>query len=187
MSGPVTASAPDPGGAPAGELGDIGRSLLASIGQIADLHPAAVGERYGSAQALVLDQGRAWRPVPLPEDLEDWRGYPGHCYEFAAHLADAVDGLVYVEGYATPFAGSTWAFPHAWAGRLSDGAALDPTWPEPGTAYYGIPLTAAYRRDAPRALGAQALLVEMLPRPVRTAGLPAGAVATGADESVCGR
>ncbi|MFY7068923.1 hypothetical protein ACOQFV_23960, partial [Nocardiopsis changdeensis] len=70
---------------------------------------------------------------------------------------------------------------------LSDGAALDPTWPEPGTAYYGIPLTAAYRRDAPRALGAQALLVEMLPRPVRTAGLPAGAVATGADESVCGR
>lgn len=174
----MTASVPDPGGAPARELGDTGRSLLASIGQIADLHPAAAGERYRSAQALVLDQGRAWTPIPLPEDLEDRRGVPGHCFEFAARLADAVPGLVYVEGYACPLPGMDWAVPHAWAGRLADGAALDPTWPEPGVAYYGIPLTAEYRRTAPRALGTQALLVEMLPWQVRSVGLPAGAVAT---------
>ncbi|GAB2520759.1 hypothetical protein [Nocardiopsis aegyptia] len=43
--------------------------------------------------------------------------------------------------------------------------------------HYGIPLTAAYRRDAPRGPGTYALLVEMFPRPVRAVGLPPGAVA----------
>ena len=100
-------------------------------------------------------------------------------YENALHLVDSVPGLVYVEGYACPPSGTGWAIPHAWVGRLADGVALDPTWPAVGTAYYGIPLTAAYLRDAPRALGAQALLVEMLPRSVRAGGLPPGAVATG--------
>ncbi|GAA1451134.1 hypothetical protein [Nocardiopsis tropica] len=169
---------PSPGHAPAGELDGAGRALLASVAEIAAIPPAA-GERYAFAQALVLDQGRAWTPAPLPADLEPYRGAPGFCYENAAALVDAVPGLVYVEGYACPLPGTNWAIPHAWVGRLADGAALDPTWPTVGTAYYGVPLTASYLRDAPRALGAQALLVEMLPRSVRAGGLPPGAVATG--------
>lgn len=162
----------------AGELDDAGRALLASVTEIAAIPPVS-GERYASAQALVLDQGRAWTPAPLTEDLEGYRGAPGLCYENALHLVDSVPGLVYVEGYACPLPGTGWAIPHAWVGRLAGGAALDPTWPTVGTAGDGVPLTAAYLRDAPRALGAQALLVEMLPRSVRAGGLPAGAVATG--------
>ncbi|WP_435108025.1 hypothetical protein [Nocardiopsis synnemataformans] len=178
----MTAPAPDPVGPSAGELAGADPVLIDAITQFAD--PPEPGERYGSAQALVLDQGRAWTPTPLDADLEDYRGEPGHCYLFAARMADAVPGLVYVEGYAIPFPGCTWAVPHAWVGRLSDGAALDPTWSRPGPAYFGVPLTAAYRRAAPRALsGTLSLLVDMLPRSVCADGLPPGAVATGADQA----
>jgi hypothetical protein len=174
----VTAPSHQASRTPAEALDGPGRALVASIAENAG-RQADPGERYGSAQALVLDQGRAWTPTPLPDELEEHRGVPGHCYEFAARLVDDVPELVYVEGYACPFPGSTWAIPHAWVGRLADGAALDPTWPVPGPAYYGIPLTAAYRRDAPRGFDTHALLVEMCPRSVRAGGLPPGAVATG--------
>jgi hypothetical protein len=73
---------------------------------------------------------------------------------------------------------------HPGGDQPSDGAALDPTWPTVGSAYFGVPLTASYRRDAPRGLGTHALLVQMLPRPVRAGGLPPGAVATSTAEDV---
>ncbi|MEU0237682.1 hypothetical protein ABZ234_08320 [Nocardiopsis sp. NPDC006198] len=173
MSAPRAAPPPEP------DVTDAQRALVASVAEAAERPtlPPAARERYACAQALVLDQGRAWTPVPLGADLEPHRGVPGGCYTFAARLADAVPGLVYVEGYACPQSGAGWAIPHAWVGRLADGAALDPTWSAPGTAYYGVPLTAPFRRSAPRAPGTAALLVEMLPRDVRRHGLPPGAVA----------
>jgi hypothetical protein len=66
---------------------------------------------------------------------------------------------------------------HPGGDQPSDGAALDPTWPTVGSAYFGVPLTASYRRDAPRGLGTHALLV-------RAGGLPPGAVATSTAEDV---
>lgn len=70
---------PNPGHLPAGELDGAGRALLASIVGTAQTQTPAAGERYASAQALVLDQGRAWTPAPLPADLEPYRGAPGFC------------------------------------------------------------------------------------------------------------
>lgn len=144
------------------------RALVATVADVAR-SPPEEGERYSLAQALVLEQGRAWAPEPH-------RGIVGRCYANAARMAEAVPGLMYVEGYASPFAGSAWALPHAWVGRLSDGAALDPTWPAQGTAYYGVPLTTEFVRSCPRVSGAGAIMVEALPRALRWQGLPPDAV-----------
>ncbi|WP_435108017.1 hypothetical protein [Nocardiopsis synnemataformans] len=152
------------------------QALVATLAGPASIPPED-GERYSYAQALVLEQGRAWAPVPLGADLESHRGVVRRCYANAARMVAAVPGLVYVEGYATPSPHRAWAIPHAWVGRLSDGAALEPTWPEPGTAYYGVALTSEFVRSYPRVPGTDAVMVEALPRALRRQGLPHDAVA----------
>ncbi|MEU6720414.1 hypothetical protein ABZ897_53945 [Nonomuraea sp. NPDC046802] len=118
-----------------------------------DLHTYAAlltppGRRYGTLYALVLDLGSWHTPAPLPTELSRWKGPEGACYDNAAALADAVPGLRYVEGIANP--GLTHPLPldHAWCVDQHD-VVHDPTWDvNDQSAYLGIPLTPAYRREA---------------------------------------
>ncbi|MFD3549322.1 hypothetical protein ACFWUW_27575 [Streptomyces sp. NPDC058655] len=108
-----------------------------------DSAPVKEGWAYPSVYHLLLDAGRFFTPAPLPQTVV--RGPERECFANAAALVrehGMPSGLTYCEGYAsTPIAGTD-GFPtmHAWA-STTQGAVVDPTWPRPGTAYLGIPIT----------------------------------------------
>lgn len=91
------------------------------------------GWKYASYEELVLDCGKAMESHPMPKDLK--RGSPRSCYFTSQRLAFKHNDLVYVEGYAVA-EGISIAIAHAWL--LTAQGAVDPTWNEPGAAYYGV-------------------------------------------------
>lgn len=93
----------------------------------------------GVARFLV-DNGRAYDRIAdeLPK-----RGTPNVCYYNAISLAlDA--GLTYVEGMAI-FPGGQLLVEHAWCVDAED-QVHDPTWEQPGLAYFGVPFAIEYVR-----------------------------------------
>lgn len=89
---------------------------------------------YRTVEELVQAHGRFYTPAPLPPRFE--QAQPRACYENAAMLALEHPELTYVEGYAAGLIPT----PHAWV--TEDGtSAIDPTWAEPGAAYFGVPFS----------------------------------------------
>lgn len=80
----------------------------------------------------LLDQGRLFVPVKRPRGVR--LGTKRMCYRNALMRAEA-HGLGYAEGYALGIA----CIPvhHAWCVD-ADGNAIEVTWPEPGSAYFGV-------------------------------------------------
>ncbi|MFF8283389.1 hypothetical protein ACF06W_11775 [Streptomyces albus] len=94
------------------------------------------GDRlYPSVDALLLAHGRWFEPAPLPVGVQ--RLPARQCFENAFLLASTRPDLTYVEGYVVDEVGLYLL--HAWCSD-PDGNAVDPTWPEPGLAYLGVPL-----------------------------------------------
>lgn len=91
------------------------------------------GWRYSSYEELVLEQGQAWEPAPLPPSIE--HGVPKECFSNALLLAVARPDLTYVEGWAT----SIIPVAHAWCVDYN-GLVVDPTWVDSDLerAYYGV-------------------------------------------------
>ncbi|MFC9433741.1 hypothetical protein [Nocardia sp. NPDC057030] len=89
--------------------------------------------QFRSAYHLLLQHGRFFtarsRPPQVPK-MPD-----GFCYRNAAHTAESHPelGLVYTEGFAFHIL----PVQHAWC-VSPDGIVVDPTWEEPGCAYFGV-------------------------------------------------
>lgn len=126
--------------------------LLAATAAGPDSAPVKEGWAYTSVYHLLLDAGRFFTPTPLPQTMV--RGPERECFANAVALVrehQTSSGLMYCEGYASAPLTGTDGFPtmHAWA-STPDAAVLDPTWPQPGTAYLGIPITAPTMWPSPR-------------------------------------
>lgn len=91
---------------------------------------------FQTSEDLLLTHAFFMRPVPLPSEVE--RGIPKYCYSNAQDLLDFHADLTYVEGYAIRDA-VFFPMPHAWL-MTNEGDAVDPTWPDDGICYFGIPL-----------------------------------------------
>ncbi|OGC89255.1 MAG: hypothetical protein A2W25_04305 [candidate division Zixibacteria bacterium RBG_16_53_22] len=92
---------------------------------------------YGCPEEFVLKNGRQWTPAPLPPDIP--RMTVKECFRNAAMLALEHPELTYVEGYALSIISTH----HAWCVD-KEGRVVDPTWPEVGTEYYGVPFDKAW-------------------------------------------
>jgi hypothetical protein len=88
---------------------------------------------------FILDFGWWYEPAPLPEGIS--RAAPNECYKNALELAEAIDGLIYVEGVVVGDGGLL--VPHAWA-TDDKGHVLDPTLEPLGLAYAGVPLITSF-------------------------------------------
>lgn len=87
---------------------------------------------YSCAEEFVLKNGRQWTPAPLPPDISKMT--VKECFKNATLLALERRDLTYVEGYAVGIIPVN----HAWCVD-AEGRVVDPTWPEVGTEYYGVP------------------------------------------------
>lgn len=90
---------------------------------------------------LLLRQGRAYQPGPLPKGvtrIKRWK-----CFE-AAHRLASRTGRTYVEGYAVPVDGSP-PEAHAWVVDAGSEVAIDPRWGS-ALAYFGMPVDEPTRR-----------------------------------------
>lgn len=82
---------------------------------------------------LLLERGRFFLPAERPDSVS--RLKQKACFENAFLLASQSSELVYVEGLAV------WSglyLHHAWCVDAR-GVVVDPTWPEAGSAYLGLP------------------------------------------------
>lgn len=98
--------------------------------------PVSIGGYYGIGD-FVLKNGHEFN---LDNPLEIRRGEPRHCYMNAAALALSHKGYTYCEGYAA----GVIPVMHAWV--VKDGRIGETTWPELGSAYYGITFKTEYLR-----------------------------------------
>lgn len=113
-------------------LEEIQQYLRQYMAMRAHTQPARPGWRYQSHEEFVLDQGQAFTPAPLPDDIA--RAEPGQCYANAQRLVMRRNDLRYVEGIATSVI-QMW---HAWC-ITADGQVVDPTWDNPeNRCYFGV-------------------------------------------------
>ena len=91
------------------------------------------GFKYACMEDFVLQEGREFTPAPLPDDIP--RGVIKECYKNSFDILFEKPDLTYCEGYAH---GAVIPVMHAWL-ATSDGKVVDATWPEIGSAYWGIP------------------------------------------------
>ena len=96
---------------------------------------------FQNFEDLLLTHALFMPPAPKPPEIEP--GPPQYCYSNAQNLLSLHDNLTYVEGYAI----HQTLFPvrHAWL-MTSEGAAVDPTWPNVGLCYFGIPFQTSWMR-----------------------------------------
>lgn len=104
------------------------------LAKVARLYPARDGMRWLSAESLVFELGRPYRPAPLPPGVE--RGPMMFCYRNARQAA-IEHGWMYVEGF-TAVHGIV--IQHAWCAPPGSDEALEVTWPDQadGVGYYGV-------------------------------------------------
>lgn len=107
------------------------------LDQVAELMKTSPtkGRAYSGPDEVVRSLGKQWRNISptLPRNVK--RGPLGNCYGNALNAAMADRSLIYVEGYAYS---KFFPMKHAWVVD-GNGTVYDPTWPEPGTDYFGIP------------------------------------------------
>ena len=129
------------------------------------------GWQFVSLAHLLLEHGRLFTPAPL---ATPYRPLPaGQCYANAFAMAAARPELVYVEGYGVcDYDGDLIHFHHAWC-ATADGTVVDPTWPEPGDVYVGLPI--GPHKGAPR-LGPGLIHEPVQLHDVLREGLPADAL-----------
>lgn len=90
------------------------------------------GYRYASIEDFLLKEGRAFEPVPRPNGITKMADK--QCFKNCFQLATASRGKYrYAEGYGA----SIIPVSHAWLVD-GEGNAVDPTWRNPGSAYFGI-------------------------------------------------
>jgi len=97
--------------------------------------------KYCSVDELLYKQGKAFKPGKLPQTITLQK--PRECFKNCLLLASAMPQYRYAEGYAMnqiPLA-------HAWLVD-KEGLAIDPTWPEPSEAYFGITIDTEYAVSA---------------------------------------
>ncbi|MFF9344909.1 hypothetical protein ACF1CG_34790 [Streptomyces sp. NPDC014773] len=115
--------------------------LVGLVQELAGLQEQHLGERpcraHQTCEHLLLALGRLFtfdprshRPIGMPDH---------RCYENAALYASETPGLMYTEGVALVSTGEGRhiCLSHAWAAR-PDRTAIEPTWDEPGRAYFGL-------------------------------------------------
>lgn len=99
--------------------------------------------KYRGFDDLLLKEG-TWDELPaseLPDGVR--RGRPKQCFMNAYQLATSQsDKYTYVEGMAIPDVVSI-PMGHAWCVD-NNGKVVDPTWPVPGKAYFGVHLSAEF-------------------------------------------
>lgn len=108
---------------------------------------APVGFVYRNSYDFLLQHGKFFAPRPMPAGM--WKGPPRVCYGNAIILG-TIQGFRYVEGYAVPKFDTGNFFPveHAWNTDAEGRVALDPTWDEPGIAYFGVEFSVERADDA---------------------------------------
>ncbi|MEU3400632.1 hypothetical protein [Streptomyces filamentosus] len=118
--------------------------LVGLVHELAGRQEQHLGEHPGWAhqtrEHLLLALGRLFTIAPRSHRPI---GMPDHrCYENAALYASGTPGLMYTEGVALVNTGNGRHIhlSHAWAVR-PDGTVIEPTWDEPGRAYFGLPIT----------------------------------------------
>ncbi|WP_280465841.1 hypothetical protein [Nocardia brasiliensis] len=123
--------------------GEIENAVVDYIRMIADVTTQAGHGRpewvYRSAYHLLLALGRFFVPAPRAPGIPKMPDR--YCYENASVTANAnaSDGLLYAEGFATPGAVMGLPLAHAWC-VTPDGTVVDPTWQDSGAVYFGIAL-----------------------------------------------
>jgi len=128
-----------------GRLTDAERDLITDLRMMESTREPRPGYRYASAFGLLLDVGRLFTPRPWPGGPPP--GELGACYtESVLWATESADGLAYVEGVAWQ---GLYPEEHAWCADTS-GMVLDPTWPDLGTAYLGLPVEPSIALDLMR-------------------------------------
>lgn len=124
---------------PTVKLPEEAEQLLQYLRNIAELRATnfknfaagANDEILQGIEQYVLDNGRFWTLPKAPSDLIMLER---HCFDNAFRLVRSRQKtLRYVEGFASRFI----AVHHAWC-VTADGTVVDPTWEEPGSAYFGV-------------------------------------------------
>jgi len=121
---------------------DVKIAISAMSGMIAKIRDN--DNRFKSQEQFVLEFGRHWEPMPLPDEFEAME--PKQCFGNAFNLVLANRDLTYVEGYGIS---NSVPIPiqHAWAVDKS-GNVVDPTWANPEErSYFGIPFKFDFVRD----------------------------------------
>jgi hypothetical protein len=101
--------------------------------------------RFFGVEDFVREHGRTWPPQQLPPGYKLMK--LGHCGRNASRLALRDPELTYVEGFAVPnfFIGQVNYLGHSWVAD-PEGRVIDPTWPEGGSEYFGVPFETDYVR-----------------------------------------
>jgi hypothetical protein len=116
--------------------------VLAYLQMIHDANPGVHPTwDWPTVHAFVLDQGLAFTPAALPASVA--RGELHACYKNALELAVFYpEDFFYVEGFAY---GVCIPVAHAWCVDRQ-GHVIEPTWPDVGREYLGVPLDITYVR-----------------------------------------
>lgn len=119
-----------------------------------------------SMESLLLEHGELFtkpdRPFPLLGEMKA-------CFENASNIAIARSDFIYVEGMAL-FNGVSIPIHHAWL-ITTDGQTFDPTWAEPGSVYFGIPIATDFLSKTLDEFGCYGLLDENIGIATLIAGL----------------
>jgi len=92
---------------------------------------------------FLSEHGRFWRCGTFADCL---KGTERLCFSNSLAMAKRLEGeLIYCEGYATAVQ-DQWPEHHAWCVTM-DAEVVDFTWPDYGTAYFGIAFDPVFIRD----------------------------------------
>lgn len=111
------------------------QELLEARAQIQGKHKQPDWQ-YGSFEELLLDKALSIPVHPQANEFRFEDCQPKLCYSNAQAIAVECPEFTYVEGFAIS-ANVMLPLEHAWV--MKDGYAIEPTWSEPGIAYFGIP------------------------------------------------
>ncbi len=116
---------------------------LRTMRQVRGMMPKPKDLVYVGMEDLLLRHGRSFTPAPFPKR---WvRRTIRECFNNAYVLCSRAKGLRYAEGIAAGII----PVHHAWA-VTETGEAVDPTWPEVGTEYFGVTIPLSRVREVRR-------------------------------------
>jgi hypothetical protein len=128
------------------------RCFLRAQTEIAKMGDLPLLHGYRGLADFVEQNGQAFEWGPLPPFVE--RGIIKQCFLNCMQLAQRKSRFIYCEGYAC----SLIPVHHAWCYDLETGLIVDPTWPEPGSAYFGIPFDTLFAASMTARRGSYGIL-----------------------------